>query len=198
MTPNSTDCPWPGTDPLYRSYHDQQWGRPIADSKELFAKLCLDGQQAGLSWITILKKTPHYEKVFYGFDPKKIISHAPKKFDHWLQDPGIVRNRLKIESIVKNARAYLAIQKEFGSFANFLWEYVDFKPIQNSYRHFQEIPAETPLSKQISKDLKKRGFNFVGPTIVYAFMQAVGMVNDHLITCSCHPLCVAEAQAFKL
>ena len=191
-------CGWCGKDPIYVEYHDHVWGRPVADSRELFAKLCLDGQQAGLSWITILKKQPHYEKVFYNFAPEKIVRLVPKKFDKLMADPGIVRNKLKIESIVRNARAYLEMQEKGINFSHFLWEFVDFTPIQGQRKTMKQLPANTDASDRMSKALKKLGFNFVGSTICYAFMQAVGMVNDHLVSCHCYEECASLGKKFKL
>ncbi|MEQ5835212.1 DNA-3-methyladenine glycosylase I [Marinobacter sp. NFXS9] len=182
-------CGWCGTDPLYVDYHDNVWGRPVSDDRELFAKLCLDGQQAGLSWITILRKQGNYEAAFDDFDPEKIARYDDARIAELLQDPGIVRNRLKVQSIVKNARAFLAFPEQGQSFSEFLWSFVDYRPIQGAWRELADVPATTPEAEALSKALKKRGFTFVGPTIVYAFMQAVGMVNDHLWHCPQHPVC---------
>ena len=177
-------CGWCGTtDPLYIRYHDEEWGVPEFDDQRLFAKLVLDGAQAGLSWITILRKRENYWAAFDQFDPAKIARYDEAKIAELLQNPGIVRNRLKVQSAVKNARGYLEIMEKEGSFSRFLWDFVDGAPIQNSWQHLSDVPAETAESQAMSKALKKRGFSFVGPTIVYAFMQAVGMVNDHLIDC---------------
>lgn len=176
-------CPWCGDDPLYVKYHDEVWGVPEHNDRKLFAKLCLDGAQAGLSWITILRKEKNYYKAFDNFDAKKIAKYNQKKIDELLNNPGIIRNKLKVNAFITNAKAYLAVQKEFGSFDKYLWQFSDFKTIQNKFKSPKEIPAKTPLAEEISKDLKKRGFKFVGPTIVYAFMQAIGMVNDHLVDC---------------
>ena len=177
-------CGWCGTtDPLYIRYHDEEWGVPEFDDQRLFAKLILDGAQAGLSWITILRKRENYWAAFDQFDPAKIARYDEAKIAELLQNPGIVRNRLKVQSAVKNARGYLEIMEKEGSFSRFLWDFVDGAPIQNSWQHLSDVPAETAESQAMSKALKKRGFSFVGPTIVYAFMQAVGMVNDHLIDC---------------
>lgn len=180
-------CPWCGTDPIYIAYHDQEWGVPVHDDRLLFEFLILEGAQAGLSWITILKKREHYRKVFDNFDVKKVARYTPAKIEKLLLDPGIVRNRLKVTSAVSNAKAYLAVQKEFGSFAQYLWGFVDHQPQINRLRTMQDVPASTPLSDRISRDLKKRGFRFVGPTIIYALLQAVGVVNDHLVDCHRHP-----------
>jgi DNA-3-methyladenine glycosylase I len=181
-----TRCWWPGDDPLYQKYHDEEWGRPIHDDRLLFEFLILEGAQAGLSWITVLRKRPAYRKAFANFDPRKVARFDAARVEQLMQDAGLVRNRLKIESSIRNARAFLAIQKEFGSFSDYLWAWVDHKPLQHQRRHKGEVPAQTPLAQALSKDLKQRGFNFVGPTIVYAFMQAVGMVNDHTTDCFLH------------
>ena len=176
-------CEWCGTDSLYVKYHDEEWGIPVHDDRRLFEFLILEGAQAGLSWLTILKKRENYRKTFHGFDPQKIAIYSATDVQRLLADPGIVRNRLKIESTIRNARGVLEIMKEFGSFDAFIWRYVDDQPKQNAWRSLAELPARTELSDTISKDLKKRGFNFVGSTICYAFMQAVGMVNDHVVGC---------------
>lgn len=176
-------CEWCGDDPLYVKYHDEVWGVPEHNDRKLFAKLCLDGAQAGLSWITILRKEKNYFKAFDNFDPKKIVKYNSKKIEELLTNPGIVRNKLKVNSVVTNAKAILEVKKEFGSFDKYLWGFTDYKPIQNNFKSLKEVPAKTLLAEEISKDLKKRGFKFVGPTIVYAFMQAIGMVNDHLVDC---------------
>lgn len=176
-------CDWCGTDSLYVKYHDDDWGKPLHDDRRLFEMLILEGAQAGLSWLTILKKRDNYRKAFHDFDPKKVAGYSAADVRRLLADPGIVRNRLKIEAAIKNARGVLAIREEFGSFDAFIWGYVDYQPKQNAWRSLAEIPASTALSDTISKDLKKRGFGFVGTTICYAFMQAVGMVNDHVVGC---------------
>jgi len=186
-------CTWPGENELYVAYHDAEWGVPIYDDQALFEKLILDGFQAGLSWITILRKRDRFIEVFEGFDPEKIVRFGPEKIEALMQDTGIVRNRLKIEGTVKNSRGYLAIQEELG-FSNYLWNFLDGVPLQNNFATFSDIPAQTDLSKRISKDLKSRGFTFVGPTIVYAFMQAVGMVNDHTTDCFRHKECAKLAR----
>lgn len=181
---NKTRCAWCGTtDPLYIRYHDEEWGVPIYDDQMLFAKLILDGAQAGLSWITILRKRENYWAAFDQFNPEKIARYDEAKIGELLQNPGIVRNRLKVQSAVKNARGYLEIMEKEGSFSEFLWGFVDGRPLQNSWRSLAEVPTETKESQAMSKALKKRGFSFVGPTIVYAFMQAVGLVNDHVVDC---------------
>ena len=179
----SERCPWCSNDPIYQDYHDYVWGRPRYDSLDLFAKLCLDGQQAGLSWITILKKEQSYYAAYDDFHPEKIIHYDQAKIDSLLLNPGIVRNKLKVQSIIRNAKGYLDIEKEHGSFAGFIWSFVEGKVIQNARKEMSEVPVSTAESEVMSKALKKYGFNFVGPTICYAFMQAVGMVNDHLINC---------------
>ena len=165
------------------AYHDEEWGVPSRDDRHLFEMLILEGAQAGLSWLTILRKREGYRRAFEGFDPAKVARFGPEDVKRLLADPGIVRNRLKVESAIDSAKAFLALQREKGSFAEWLWAYVDGKPLQSSLREMREVPAKTPLAEAISKDLRKRGFRFVGPTIVYAYMQAVGLVNDHLVTC---------------
>jgi DNA-3-methyladenine glycosylase I len=179
-------CAWCGEDPLYVAYHDQEWGVPVFDDRTLFEFLVLEGAQAGLSWSTILKKREGYRAAFAAFDPKVVADYDQNNIDSLLEDPGIVRNRLKVASAVTNARAFLAVQEERGSFAEYIWSFVDGQPIQNSWQKLAEIPATTPVAEAISKDLKQRGFRFVGPTIVYAHMQATGMVNDHLVDCFRH------------
>tara|TARA_B100000902_G_C27256149_1_gene887939 strand:+ start:388 stop:987 length:600 start_codon:yes stop_codon:yes gene_type:complete len=187
-------CSWCGNDPVYQDYHDSVWGRPVFDSNELFAKLCLDGQQAGLSWITILKKQAHYEKVFYQFDPEKIVANVPSNFEQLMADKGIVRNKLKIQSIVTNAECFLAMRTRGINFNEFLWSFVDGQPIQNSFTAQNEIPTSTAASDAMAKALKKEGFKFVGTTICYAFMQAVGMVNDHITDCLAYDICKGLGQ----
>ncbi|MCK7545203.1 DNA-3-methyladenine glycosylase I [Marinobacter bryozoorum] len=182
-------CPWCGTDPLYVDYHDLVWGRPETDDHALFEKLCLDGQQAGLSWITILRKQENYRAAYDNFDPEKIARYSERDVEALLADPGIIRNRLKVESIIRNARAWLAMQEQGEPLSQLLWSFVDNRPIQNRWQSISEVPVTTPESKAMSKALKQRGFNFVGPTIVYAFMQATGMVNDHLVQCPAHEPC---------
>lgn len=178
-----TRCAWCSDDPLYRAYHDLEWGVPLHDDRKLFELLILEGAQAGLSWLTILKKRENYRRAFDQFDVDKIARYDEPEIERLLQDSGIIRNRLKIESTIKNARAVLRIREEFGSLDAFLWRYVDGTPQQNRWATLKELPAQTPESERMSKDLKKRGCNFVGPTICYAFMQAVGMVNDHTVDC---------------
>lgn len=187
-------CSWPGTLPLYVAYHDEEWGVPEWDSRALFEKLLLDGFQAGLSWITILKKRDAFREAFAGFEPELIANFSEEKLASLLENKGIVRNRAKIYGSVTNARAYLQIMEKEGSFADYLWNFVDGEPIQNAFESMDQVPAETPLSQKISKDLKKRGFKFCGPTIVYAFMQAVGMVNDHATYCFRYEPCKAMAK----
>jgi len=176
-------CEWAGEDPLYVSYHDQEWGVPVHDDRKLFEFLILEGAQAGLSWITILRKRENYRLAFDHFDPEKISRYDQAKVEGLLQNPGIIRNKLKIRAAIQNAQAFLSVQEEFGSFDQYIWGFVDHKPIINTWTEMQQLPAFTPLSEKISKDLKKRGFNFVGPTIIYAHMQATGMVNDHIVSC---------------
>lgn len=176
-------CAWCGNDPLYVSYHDDEWGVPVHDDRRLFEFLVLEGAQAGLSWLTILKKRENYRKAFDNFDIELIARYGPQDITRLLHDPGIVRNRLKVEAAIRNARGVLSIREEYGTLDAFLWRYVDGSPIQNARKGMTDLPAKTKESDQISKDLKKRGFNFVGSTICYAFMQAVGMVNDHVTDC---------------
>jgi DNA-3-methyladenine glycosylase I len=179
-------CEWAGSDPLYLAYHDQEWGVPVHDDRRLFEMLVLEGAQAGLSWITILRKRAAYRAAFDNFDPAIVATYGPDKVAELLSNPGIVRNRLKVAAAIDNARATLAVQTAFGSLDDYLWDFVGGEPIRNAWRSLSEIPAETPQSQAMSKALKQRGFRFVGPTICYAFMQAVGMVNDHLIHCYRH------------
>ena len=186
-------CTWPGTDPQYVAYHDEEWGVPEWHSRALFEKLILDGFQAGLAWITILRKREAFREAFAGFDPDVIATWGEAEVERLLQNPGIVRHRGKIEAAITNARAWQRIEAEQG-FSDHLWSYVGGSPIQNRWTTMAQVPASTPLSDRLSKDLKKAGFRFCGPTIVYAFMQAVGMVNDHLVTCPCHAR-VAELSA---
>lgn len=182
-------CPWCGTDPLYVKYHDEEWGAPVYDDRLLFAKLILDGAQAGLSWITILRKRENYWQAFDNFDPNKIARYDDAKLAELMQNSGIVRNRLKIKAAVKNAKGYLTIMEKYGSFSDFLWQFVDGAPIQNTWQTMADLPTETAVSRAMSKALKQYGFNFVGPTICYAFMQAVGLCNDHLVSCFRHSEC---------
>jgi DNA-3-methyladenine glycosylase I len=181
-------CAWAGSDPLYVAYHDQEWGTPLHDDRALFEMLVLEGFQAGLSWITILRKREHFRKVFDGFDAGKIARYSQKRKNALLADPGIVRNRLKVDAAVLNARAYLDLSEK-QSLAAFLWDFVDGVPVQNGFKSLSDVPGSTPVSKAISKELKARGFRFVGPTTVYAMMQSAGMVNDHLTSCHRHNDC---------
>jgi DNA-3-methyladenine glycosylase I len=180
-------CGWAGADPLYIQYHDEEWGVPVYDDRHLFEMLCLEGAQAGLSWITILRKRANYRAAFDGFDPAIIAAYGDERIAELLQNPGIVRNRLKVAGVVRNARALLQVQQAEGSFARFLWQFVGGTPIINHRQALGDIPAQTPEAEAMSKALKKQGFTFVGPTICYAFMQATGMVNDHTVDCFRHP-----------
>jgi len=184
-------CPWPGIDPLYVAYHDEEWGVPEYDDRALYEKLVLDGFQAGLSWITILRKRDAFRRAFDDFQPEKIARYNAKKVASLMQDAGIVRNRMKIEGAIASARVWLDMMETSPGFSAVLWDFVDGKPIVNRYKSMDQVPAETTLSRAISKELKSRGFKFCGPTIVYAFMQATGMVNDHLATCHRHAACAA-------
>ena len=192
-----TRCGWCGDDPLYVSYHDQEWGVPLRDDRALFEFLVLEGAQAGLAWITVLRKREGYRQAFGNFDPGKVARYSDRKLQRLLDNPRIIRNRLKVFSARQNARAFLAVQEEWGSFANYMWHFVDGEPIQNRWRTLAHVPPTSPLSDRISKDLKRRGFSFVGTTIVYAHMQATGMVNDHLVTCFRHAECTALAVSVK-
>ncbi|MDR2918608.1 MAG: DNA-3-methyladenine glycosylase I [Tannerella sp.] len=181
-------CEWCGTDPLYVDYHDNEWGKEVTDDKTMFEFLVLEGAQAGLSWITILRKREGYRKAFADFDVEKLVRFTDADVERLMQDSGIVRNRRKIEATITNARIYMQIQQEFGSFCNYMRSFLpDGKPIINYWANMKEVPASTPLSDAISKDLKKRGIKFFGTTICYAHLQAVGYVNDHMVTCHCHP-----------
>ncbi len=180
---NKTRCGWCTDDPLYIDYHDKEWGVPVYDDQKLFEFITLEGAQAGLSWLTILKKREGYRKAFKNFDPKRCAKLTDKDVERLMQDESIIRNRLKINSVITNAQAFLKIQTEFGSFSKYMWDWVDGKPIVNSWDSLETVPAVTPLAEAMSKDLKKRGFKFLGPTIWYAHMQAVGMVNDHVTDC---------------
>lgn len=193
----SERCPWAGSDPLYVAYHDTEWGVPKTDDRALFEKLVLEGFQSGLSWITILRKRENFRKAFHGFDPVRIARYGDKDAARLMQDEGIVRNRLKIEATIDNARAYLKLA-ETRTLASLLWEMAGSKPQQNAHRSMKDVPAETPVSKAISKELKRQGFRFVGPTTVYAFMQSMGMVNDHLVGCPGHAACAKLAKTFKV
>ena len=186
-------CPWCGDDPIYVDYHDTVWGVPEYDDLALFEKLCLDGQQAGLSWITILKKQASYRAAYDQFDPERIARYDDQKIESLLSDPGIIRNRLKVASIIRNAKGYLRLTANGTSFSDFLWSFVGGEPVQNQWTAFEDVPVFTDQAQAMSKALKQEGFNFVGPTIVYAFMQATGMVNDHLVHCPRHAQCRALA-----
>ena len=176
-------CEWAGSDPLHIEYHDNEWGVPVHDDRKIFEMLVLEGAQAGLNWLTVLRKRENYRTAFDNFDPKKVAKYDSNKFQELLATEGIIRNKLKIHSAIQNARAFLEVQKEFGSFDTYIWQFVGGKPIRNSWRSLRELPAQTAESQAMSKDLKRRGFGFVGPTICYAYMQATGMVNDHVVTC---------------
>ena len=176
-------CPWPGIDEMYIKYHDEEWGVPVHDDRKHFEFLILEGAQAGLSWATILKRRDNYRKAYDNFDPVKVAKYDEAKVEELLGNAGIIRNRKKIESSINNAKQFLEVQKEFGSFDNYIWTFVNHKPVINSWKELSEIPANTALSDRISKDLKKRGFSFVGSTIIYAHIQAIGLVNDHLVSC---------------
>ncbi len=178
-----TRCAWAGDDPLYVTYHDEQWGVPLHDDQELFEMLVLEGAQAGLSWSTVLNKRENYRRAFDGFEIARVAAYGEEDVQRLLADPGIVRNRLKIRSAIRNAQAVLEIQQAFGSLDAFLWQFVNGVPIQNAWQELKDIPAQTPLAEAMSKELKQRGLNFVGPTICYALMQSIGMVNDHLVDC---------------
>jgi len=185
----ATRCPWPKTDPLYIAYHDDEWGVPEYDDRALYEKLVLDGFQAGLSWITILRKRENFRRAFGGFVPEKIARYRPGKIERLMGDAGIVRNRAKIEGAVLSARAWLEAMEKGPGFSKLLWDFVDGRPKVNRFKTTAQVPAETATSRAISKELSQRGFKFCGPTIVYAFMQATGMVNDHLVTCHRHEDC---------
>ncbi|MDQ6597453.1 DNA-3-methyladenine glycosylase I [Bacillus salipaludis] len=187
-------CGWVNQDPLYIDYHDHEWGVPVYDDRQLFEYLNLEGAQAGLSWYTILKKRANYRKAFDNFEAEKIVDYNDRKIDELLNNEGIVRNKLKIRAVITNAKAFLNVVEEFGSFSAYIWSFVDGKPIQNHFKDLSEVPATTEISDRLSKDLKKRGFKFVGSTICYAFMQAVGMVNDHVMKCDCYKKITHETQ----
>ena len=195
MTKKITRCKWAeGVSPAYIDYHDREWGVPVYDDRVQFEFLVLEGAQAGLSWSTILNKRDGYRKAFAGFDVEKVARFTPKRIERLLADPGIVRNRLKVQSAVNNAKAFIAVQKEFGSFSRYIWRFVDGRPVQNRFRKDGDIPATSPESDALSKDLKQRGFKFVGSTIVYAHMQATGLVNDHVVGCFRHQPCARLAK----
>ncbi len=178
-----TRCEWSGNDPLYHDYHDKEWGEPVYDDQKLFEFLILETFQAGLSWITILRKRDNFRKALDNFDYKKVAKYDEVKYEELLNNAGIIRNKLKIKAAISNAIAFMEVQQEFGTFSKYIWDFVDGKPVQNAFKNIKELPATTDLSDRVSKDLKKRGFKFVGSTVIYAHMQATGMVNDHLITC---------------
>ena len=193
VSPELIRCGWCGNDPLYIKYHDTEWGVPVTDDRSLFEFLILEGAQAGLSWITILRKRENYRLAFDNFDPVKVATYNEVRINQLIDNPGIIRNRRKIEAAILNAGAFLKVQEKFGSFAEYLWSFVDYRPIQNKWETLKEVPAQTVESQTLSRDLQKRGFKFVGPTICYSLMQAVGMVNDHLVDCFRH----AEVREFK-
>jgi 3-methyladenine DNA glycosylase len=183
---NIDRCPWAKSE-LDISYHDQEWGRPLHDDRRLFEMLILEGMQAGLSWSSVLKKREHMRRAFDGFEPHRLAAYDQSRLDSFMDDPGLIRNRAKLKALVDNARAFLRVVDEFGSFDAYLWNFVDQQPLINHWRTIEEVPAETETSAALSRDLKKRGFKFVGPVICYAYMQAVGLVNDHLVSCPGHP-----------
>ena len=197
-TSSSERCPWCGSDPLYVAYHDDEWGVPLTDDRRLFELLNLEGAQAGLAWITILRKREGYRAAFAGFDPERLVRFGEADVQRLLADPGIVRNRLKIAATLGNAWAYLDLVEREGSLAAWLWSFVDGQPIQNAWRSMAEVPAVTPLAEQLSKALKQRGFRFVGPTIVYAYLQSAGFVNDHLVGCPRHAAVAALGGAVSV
>jgi DNA-3-methyladenine glycosylase I len=186
VTDSLTRCGWVNDSPLYIDYHDREWGVPVHDDNALFERLVLEGAQAGLSWYTILRKREHYREAFDRFDPAKVAKYGENKIEELMANPGIVRNRLKINSAIRNANAFLRVQEQFGSFDDYIWRFVGGSPIRNNWQKISDVPATTPISDAMSKDLKKRGFTFVGPTICYAMMQATGMVQDHLTSCFRH------------
>jgi DNA-3-methyladenine glycosylase I len=190
-----TGCLWPGTDPLYLAYHDEEWGVPERDPRALYEKLVLDGFQAGLSWITILRKRENFRKAFHNFDPEKIARYGKRDFERLMKNEGIIRSNAKIKSAIEGAQLFLDIEeKEPGGFRELIWKHVNDKPVQNKFVAMKQIPAKTPMSEGLSKELKQRGFKFVGPVIVYAFAQAIGMVNDHMVSCPRHKACAKLAK----
>ena len=191
-------CAWVNDNPVMVGYHDKEWGMPLHDDKKLFELLILEGAQAGLTWETVLKKRDNYRKAFHNFDPIRISQYSEKDINRLLSDSGIIRNRLKIEAAIINARRFIEIQKEFGAFDKYIWQFVDGRPIKNNFQSLKDIPATTKESYAMSKDLKKRGFKFVGPTICYAFMQAIGMVNDHMIDCFRYTEILEEKSRHKI
>ena len=195
MKADATRCTWPGSDPLYVAYHDEEWGVPEYDPCALYEKLVLDGFQAGLSWITILRKRENFREAFHGFEPERIARYGKRDIARLLQNEGIVRSKAKIDAAIKGARLWLEIEeKEPGGFTEFIWKHVDGEPRQNRFKSMKQIPAKTAMSEKLAKELKQRGFNFCGPVIVYAFAQAVGMVNDHAVTCFRHKECAKMAE----
>lgn len=197
MIKEKTRCAWCLNDPLYEAYHDQEWGVPLSDDKQLFEFLILETFQAGLSWITILRKRDNFRKAFDNFDFELIANYSQDKVQELIQDPGIIRNKLKIHAAINNAKAFIALREEIGTFSKYVWSFVGNKPVQNYWKNHKEVPASTPASIHLSKDLKKRGFKFVGPTVVYAHMQATGMVNDHTQDCFRHPQVTDLSTEFK-
>jgi DNA-3-methyladenine glycosylase I len=199
VSPAPVRCAWPGSDPLYIAYHDEEWGVPEFDHRALYEKLVLDGFQAGLSWITILRKRENFRRAFNGFEPAKIARYGERQIARLLRDEGIIRSRAKIEAAIQGARVWLDImEKENGGFAHFIWKHVDGRMLVNRYKSEKLVPAKTKMSEALSSDLKKRGFNFCGPVIVYAFAQAVGMVNDHIVACPRHAACARLAAKGRL
>jgi DNA-3-methyladenine glycosylase I len=192
---DTSGCTWPGTDPLYLAYHDQEWGVPEYDPRALYEKLVLDGFQAGLSWITILRKRENFRKAFHNFDPEKIARYGKRDFERLMKNADIIRSNAKIKAAIEGAKLFLEIEeKEPGGFRELIWKHVDGKPIQNKFSSMKQVPAKTPMSEDLSKDLKQRGFKFVGPVIVYAFAQAIGLVNDHMVSCPRHKACAKLAK----
>lgn len=191
-----TRCDWAGSQPIYIAYHDEEWGVPNADDRALYEKLTLEGFQAGLSWITVLKKRARFREVFDNFEPEKVARYGPEKIEQLMGDAGIIRHRGKIEAAISNARAYLELREQ-TSLAAFVWEFVDGQPVQNGFRAQSALPAQTPVSTGIAKALKSKGFRFCGPTTVYAFMQSMGLVNDHLVSCHRHETCATLARSFS-
>lgn len=193
MSEPTQRCGWVTDSPLYQDYHDREWGVPVHDDRALFERIVLEGAQAGLSWYTILRKREHYREAFDGFDPVKVAAYDDQKIEQLMNNEGIVRNRAKIVSAIRNARCLIEVQQEFGSFDAYIWQFVGGNPIRNRWDHLQDVPASTPISEAMSKDLKKRGFTFVGPTICYALMQATGMVQDHVTSCfRYHEIAIAK------
>jgi len=196
LPPEKTRCPWPGAhQPLYIAYHDEEWGVPVHDDRTMFEFLILEGAQAGLSWFTILARREGYRRAYAGFDPERVARFGARDTRRLLADPGIIRNRMKVAASIRNACAFLAVQEEFGTFDAYVWRFVDGRPIQNRWTTIRQLPASTRESERLSLDLKRRGFHFVGPTIVYAHMQATGMVNDHLVSCFRHRHCTRLARS---